>query len=83
MDTDRNAWPGIGVHLCPSVVEKRSFPDCRSVDRQFEILGAAAEREFARRVAVVERLKASQRAALAQFDALFASLQHRAFRGEL
>ena len=41
------------------------------------------QREFARRVAAVERLKASQRAALAELDALFASLQHRAFRGEL
>ncbi len=38
---------------------------------------------FARRVAAVERLKASHRAAPAQLDALFASLQHRAFRGEL
>jgi type I restriction enzyme S subunit len=41
------------------------------------------QREFARRVAVVERMKASQRAALAKLDELFASLQHRAFRGEL
>jgi type I restriction enzyme S subunit len=41
------------------------------------------QREFARRVAVVEKLKTTQRAALAELDALFASLQHRAFRGEL
>ena len=41
------------------------------------------QREFARRVAAVERLKTSQRAALAELDALFAALQHRAFRGEL
>lgn len=41
------------------------------------------QREFARRVTAVERLKTSQRAALAEFDALFATLQHRAFRGEL
>jgi type I restriction enzyme, S subunit len=39
--------------------------------------------EFARRVAAVEKLKTAQRAALAELDALFASLQHRAFRGEL
>lgn len=39
--------------------------------------------EFARRVAAVEKLKAAQRASLAKLDALFASLQHRAFRGEL
>jgi type I restriction enzyme S subunit len=38
---------------------------------------------LARRVAAVEKLKTAQRAALAELDALFASLQHRAFRGEL
>jgi type I restriction enzyme S subunit len=41
------------------------------------------QREFARRVAAVEKLKTAQRAALAELDALFASLQHRAFCGEL
>ncbi len=41
------------------------------------------QREFARRVAAVEKLKAAQRASLTELDALFASLQHRAFRGEL
>jgi len=39
--------------------------------------------EFARRVTAVQKLKAAQRASLAELDALFASLQHRAFRGEL
>jgi len=41
------------------------------------------QRVFARRVAAVEKLKAAHRASLAKLDALFASLQHRAFRGEL
>ena len=41
------------------------------------------QRDFARRVATVEKLKVAQRASLAEMDALFASLQHRAFRGEL
>ncbi|MFH1743235.1 MAG: restriction endonuclease subunit S [bacterium] len=41
------------------------------------------QREFARRVAAVDKLKAAHRASLAEMDALFASLQHRAFRGEL
>ncbi len=41
------------------------------------------QREFARRVAAVEVLKTAQRASLAELDALFATLQHRAFRGEL
>jgi type I restriction enzyme S subunit len=41
------------------------------------------QREFARRIVAVEKLKAEHRASLAEMDALFASLQHRAFRGEL
>lgn len=41
------------------------------------------QREFARRVAAVEKLKAAQHASLTKMDALFAVLQHRAFRGNL
>lgn len=41
------------------------------------------QREFASRVAAVDKLKAAHRASLAEMGALFASLQHRAFRGEL
>jgi type I restriction enzyme S subunit len=43
----------------------------------------ALQREFARRVTAVEALKTAQRASLAELDALFATLQHRAFKGEL
>lgn len=43
----------------------------------------ALQQEFARRIAAVEKLKAAHRAFLTQLDELFASLQHRAFRGEL
>lgn len=39
-------------------------------------------KEFARRVGAVEKLKAAQRTALAELDALFATLQHRAFNEE-
>lgn len=41
------------------------------------------QREFARRVTAVERLNTVQRASLSELDALFATLQHRAFLGEL
>jgi type I restriction enzyme, S subunit len=41
------------------------------------------QREFACRVLTVEKLKGTHRASLAEMDALFASLQHRAFAGEL
>jgi type I restriction enzyme S subunit len=42
-----------------------------------------AQRLFANRVAVARNQMASGRLSLAELDALFASLQHRAFRGEL
>ncbi len=41
------------------------------------------QQEFARRVQALDRLKAKHRQSLAEMDALFQSLQHRAFRGEL
>jgi type I restriction enzyme S subunit len=41
------------------------------------------QRKFAGWVEAVEKLKVAQRASLTELDALFASLQHRAFRGEL
>jgi type I restriction enzyme S subunit len=41
------------------------------------------QHEFATQVSAVEWLKTAQRASLAKLDALFACLQHRAFRGEL
>ena len=44
---------------------------------------ATLQQKFAAIVESVERQKAAQRAHLAELDALFAALQHRAFRGEL
>jgi type I restriction enzyme S subunit len=43
----------------------------------------ALQQTFATRAQAIEALKAQHRAALADLDALFTSLQHRAFRGEL
>ncbi|WP_291483891.1 restriction endonuclease subunit S [Acidovorax sp.] len=45
--------------------------------------GDALEQTFATRIASIEALKATHRRALAALDALFASLQQRAFSGEL
>jgi type I restriction enzyme S subunit len=39
--------------------------------------------EFARRGAAMEQVKSRHHESLAELDAIFASLQHRAFRGEL
>jgi type I restriction enzyme S subunit len=41
------------------------------------------QREFARRLAAVEKLKSAYRTSLVELNTLFATLQHRAFRGEL
>jgi len=41
------------------------------------------QQEFARQVDAVGKQKAAHRASLAEMDALFSSLQHHAFRGEL
>jgi type I restriction enzyme, S subunit len=41
------------------------------------------QREFVRRARAVEGLRVAQSRSLTELDALFASLQHRAFRGEL
>jgi len=39
--------------------------------------------DFSRRIAALDKLKSTHRASLSELDALFGSLQHRAFRGEL
>lgn len=43
----------------------------------------ALQSDFATRIGASERLRMAHRANLVELDALFASLQHRAFRGEL
>ena len=48
-----------------------------------DILPMDIQRTFAARVAEIDKLKARYRNHLTKLDALFASLQHRAFRGEL
>jgi type I restriction enzyme, S subunit len=50
---------------------------------QIPVPPIALQQEFARRVETIAQLKATHRESLTQLDALFASLQHRAFRGEL
>lgn len=52
-------------------------------EAQVQLPPLASQQEFARRVAAVETVKTAQSASQSELDALFASLQHRAFRGEL
>jgi type I restriction enzyme S subunit len=60
-------------HISPKDIRSFAFPN-----PPIEL-----QREFARRITAVETLKTAHRASLAELDALFATLQHRAFRGEL
>ena len=64
-----------GTQKFVSLGDLRSFP--------LPLLPVEEQREFAQRVTAVERLKTAHRASLIELDALFATLQHRAFRGEL
>jgi type I restriction enzyme, S subunit len=50
---------------------------------RFPVPPVDLQHAFAARVAEIDKLKAHHRAHLAKLDALFASLQHRGFRGEL
>jgi type I restriction enzyme S subunit len=43
----------------------------------------STQHEFARRVLAIDELRRVQHASSTELDSLFASLQHRAFRGEL
>jgi type I restriction enzyme S subunit len=60
-------------HISPKDIRSFAFP----------LPPIPLQREFARQVTAVEALKTAHRASLAELDALFATLQHRAFRGEL
>lgn len=70
---DKNKAGAIFINLTTTDIKAMSLP----------LPPIQLQRDFARRIAAVEKLKATHRASLAELDALFASLQHRAFRGEL
>lgn len=47
------------------------------------VFPTSLQQKFSKRIEAIEAVKANHCASLTQLDALFASLQHRAFRGEL
>ena len=50
---------------------------------RIELPSVKLQHDYARRIAAVNEVRAAHRESLAELDALFASLQHRAFRGDL
>jgi type I restriction enzyme, S subunit len=64
-----------------AIMDGLNTTDLKAV--QFLVPPIRLQREFVAAVAAIEKLRASQRASLAELDALFATLQYRAFRGEL
>lgn len=68
---------------CKRAVNQASLnqPDIKSL-RTF-LPPLPLQRDFAHRIASIEKLKTAHRTSLADLDALFASLQHRAFRARV
>ena len=69
--------------MCKSIIGMANINATEIQGMKIPAPPIALQQEFARRVGAVEKLKQAQRAALAEQDALFATLQHRAFRGGL
>ena len=68
------ALKGIGVpNLHLNEIRKASIPKPP----------LSMQRNFAVRVSTLEKLKKNYRSSLSEFDAMFSTIQHRAFRGEL
>jgi type I restriction enzyme S subunit len=69
--------------MCKSIIGMANINATEIQAMQVAAPPSQMQREFAGRVTAIQRLKAAHRTQLAEFDALFSSLQHRAFRGEL
>lgn len=69
--------------MCKSIVGMANINAREVQSIRIPKASPSAQREFEQRVALVESSKTGHRNALAELDALFASLQSRAFRGEL
>jgi type I restriction enzyme S subunit len=60
-----------------------NIPKARLMELPLELPPLSLQREFAERIRSITALKARHREQAAEFETLFVSLQHRAFRGEL
>jgi len=72
---------GLGDHVTSATIAHLTGEKLKAMNVMVPPLGL--QQTFATRLQAVEALKTTHRAALAELDALFASLQHRAFAGQL
>ena len=69
--------------MCKSIIGMANINATEIQAMKIALPALALQQTFATRIQAVEALKTTHRAALAELDALFASLQHRAFAGQL
>lgn len=69
--------------MCKSIIGMANINATEIQAMKIAIPPLTLQQDFASRIQAVESLKATHRTALAESDALFASLQHRAFAGQL
>jgi type I restriction enzyme, S subunit len=72
---------GLGDHVTAATIAHLTGEKLKAM--AIPVPPLALQQTFATRIQAIESLKATHRTALAQLDALFASLQQRAFNGEL
>ena len=72
---------GLGDHVTAATIAHLTGEKLKAM--HIPVPPLTLQQTFAARIHAIEALKATHRAALAQLDALFASLQQRAFSGAL
>lgn len=77
------ALKAANLNRCASQSGQPLISASRIYDVKVPVPSIAAQQIFDKRVVVVEQMAVAYRASLAELDALFASVQDRAFRGEL
>jgi len=69
--------------MCKSIIGMANINATEVQAMKIPLIPLPLQRDFSRRIQAMEKLKTVQRTSLAELDALFSTLQHRAFQGEL
>jgi type I restriction enzyme, S subunit len=72
---------GLSDHITSSTISHLTGEKLKAMN--IPVPAIPLQREFAQQIEAIEHLKSQHCESLTQLDKLFASLQHRAFRGEL